>query len=73
MAQNYKYNKSIVEKFAIKGELSSDGKYITYIDADKDQRTITVDKCFSKFHGYPIELAIALKTEEDLSGDFEEE
>ena len=73
MAQNYKYNKSIVEKFAIKGELSEDGKTITYIDADKETRTISVEKCFDKFRGFPIELAIALKTAEDLSDEFEED
>lgn len=72
MAQNYKYNKSIVEKFAIKGELSEDGRIISYIDADKESKQISLDKCFSKFRGFPIELSIALKTEEDLSGEFEE-
>lgn len=71
--QNYKYNKTIIEKFTIKGELSDDGKMITYENGDKEEATISVQKCFEKFAGSPIALSIALKTDEDLSEEFEEE
>lgn len=73
MAQNYTYKKNIVEKFSIKGELSEDGKTISYINGDKEECEITVEKCFSKFAGQPIELSLALKTTQDLEDEFEEE
>lgn len=73
MAQNYTYKKNTTEKFNIKGVLSDDHKTIVYIDSEKEERTITVDKCFSKFGGLPIELNIAVKTIEDLEDEFEDE
>ena len=71
--QNYKYNKVTTKKFSIKGELSTDGKTITYVNGDKEEATIAVATCFAKFAGQPIELSLALKTDEDLSDEFEEE
>lgn len=73
MAQNYTYKKSAVEKFNIKGSLSDDCKTIIYIDGEKEEQLITVDKCFSKFGGMPIELTIAVKSTQDLEDEFEEE
>ena len=73
MAQNYKFNKTKTTKFTIKGDLSNDGKLIDYIDGDKAERTITIEKVFSKFCGQPIELSIAVKTDDDLTEKFEEE
>ena len=73
MAPNYKYNKVITEKFTIKGDLSTDGRTITYINGDKEEATISVVKCFEKFAGKPIDLALSLKIDEDLSEEFEEE
>lgn len=72
MAQNYKYNKNTTEKFTIKGELSENGKVITYVNADKQECRINVDTCFAKFCGEPIELTIAVKIDEDLSDEFED-
>lgn len=71
--QNYQYKKNTVTKFNIKGELSSDGRTIHYVNGDKEECTITVSKCFEKFAGEPIELTLALKTTEDLEDEFEEE
>lgn len=71
--QNYKYNKVTTEKFSIKGELSADGKMISYVNGDKEDAVISVEKCFEKFAGGPIELTLSLKTDEDLSEEFEEE
>jgi len=73
MAQNYTYKKNTTEKFNIKGLLSDDCKVITYIDGDKEEQTITVDKCFSKFGGMPIEFTLAIKSTEDLEDELEEE
>ena len=73
MAKNYTYKKNTVEKFNIKGDLSDDCKVINYIDGDKNEQTITVEKCFAKFAGMPIELTLALKTAQDLEDEFEED
>ena len=73
MSQNYKYKRSTTNKFSIKGELSDDGKEISYVDGDKEEKVISVDKCFSKFRGMPIEFSITLKTDEDLSEEYEED
>lgn len=73
MAQNYKYNQVTTKKFAIKGKLSDDGKTIFYVDGDKEERIIAVNKCFDKFNGQMIELTIAVKEDEDLTEEFEGE
>ena len=70
---NYKYNQITTTKFSIKGTLTNDGKGIKYINDDKDEKYITIDKCFSEFCGLPIELSISLKTEQDLSDEIEED
>ena len=70
---NLKYNKATTEKLAIKGLLSKDGKSIIYENADKENVTITIDKCFKMFAGQPIALILQLKTDEDLTKGFEEE
>ena len=71
MAQNYKYGKSVVEKFTIKGDLDESGKIIKYIDSNKDEKTITVERCLEKFRGFPIEFTVSIKTESDLSDEIE--
>jgi len=73
MAKNYKYNRIQNEKFNITGELSDDGKTITYINGDKDELTIDVAKCLSPFKGQSITLTIATKLDMDLSDEFEED
>lgn len=73
MAQNYKYNETKTKKFTIKGYLSGDGKNIDYVNADKEEKTIGVEKVFSKFGGQQIELTVAVKTDDDLTEEFEEE
>lgn len=70
---NLKYNKATTEKLAIKGFLSDDGNTIVYENADKDTVTITVDKCFKMFAGQEIMLTLQLKTDEDLTKEFEDE
>ena len=72
MAKNYTYNEKINKRFAIKGDLSTDGKEIYYTNSAKEETTISVDKCLSPFKGMTIELSIAMKTEEDLAKELEE-
>lgn len=64
--KGYSYNKNTVEKFAISGILSDDGKTITYITADGDDAAITIEKCFKNFCGKDIDFAIATKDSKKL-------
>ena len=71
MAKNYTYNEKVNKRFAIKGDLSTDGKEIYYTNSDKESATISIDKCLSPFKGMTIDLSIAMKTEEDLTKELE--
>ena len=67
MAANYKYEKTETIKFTIRGELSDDGKIIHYVNGDKEECEISLEKCFENFRGGEIILALSNKTTEDLS------
>lgn len=69
--KNYIYNNKSNLRFAIKGELSTDGETIYYTDSDKNEKEISVAKCFAKFCGMPVEISISSKTQEDLEDTFE--
>ena len=71
--RNPVYSRSLVDKFAIKGELSLDGKEITYIGNDNEQQTISVEKCLNPFRGEAIELQISVKMTQDLGAESEED
>ena len=65
MAKNMSYTRTTTDRFAVKGELSQDGKTIKYED-DKKEATIAVEKLFKPFCGGPVEFVIATKLKEDL-------
>lgn len=71
--KNYVYGVKSNRRFAIKGTLSADGKTISYVNSDKEEAEIALDKCFSAFRGMPIEVSITTKTEQDLAKGFEED
>lgn len=71
MAKNYVYNQKTNTRFAIKGDLSADGKTINYLNSDKDNATIALAKCFEPFKGQTIELSISVKENADLEELFE--
>lgn len=73
MAKNYSYTRSLTDKLAIKGELSEDGKTIKYIDENKEESIVSIDKCFEPFKSEFIELTIAVKMNQDLGDDSVEE
>ena len=72
MAKKLKYNQTTTTKFTINGTLSMGGDYITYVE-DENIINLPVEKCFAKFAGSEITLSISLKTDEDLSAEFNEE
>ena len=71
--QNYKYKKLVNSKFNIKGTLSEDGTYLTYINGDSEERTIDILDCFKPFRGEPLDVSISTKEEQDLTEGFEED
>lgn len=71
MAKNYVYNQKTNTRFAIKGELTFDGKTIQYENSDKEEATIALSKCFEPFKGKFIELSISVKENENLEDLFE--
>ncbi len=73
MAKNYVYNRTLTDKFSIKGVLSNDGKTINYINGEKEELEISVEKCLEPFKNEEITLSISIKQDQDLSDEFEEE
>lgn len=72
MAKNPNFIRNMVDKFAIKGHLSEDGRVITYINDDKEEAQIDIEKCLKSFRNEEIELTIAVKMSQDLSGSVED-
>lgn len=64
--RNPTYNKSIVEKFSIKGELSDDGKMIQFENSEKELEMKSVDDCFKPFRGQAVDITISMKSTQDL-------
>lgn len=71
--KNYTYNRATNEKFAIKGHLTADGTTIEYVNSDSEDATITLEKIFDVFKDTDINLTISVKSDVDLSEDFEAE
>lgn len=71
--QNYKYKKLVNSKFNIKGTLSEDGSFLTYINGDSEEKTIDILDCFRPFRGETLDVSISTKEEQDLTDEFEEE
>lgn len=67
--KNMKLEKTEIKKFTVKGTLSADGTIITYLDDDKVESEISVDKCFESFSGGEIQLSISNKVTEDLTDE----
>ena len=73
MASQLKYARTITDKFSVNGYLSENASEITYLDADKVERTISVKDCINMFAGNDISLTLSIKRDEELSLDVDEE
>ena len=71
--KNLNYKKSDIQKITVKGLLSTDGSFVTYIDDNKDERTIEVSKLFAPMLGKEIAFSLGLKEDEDCSKELEGE
>lgn len=71
--KNPTYNRSIVEKFSVKGQLSADGKEIEFINEDKETEVKSLLNMLKPFFGEFVDITVSTKTKEELEDDFEEE
>ena len=71
--KNPTYNRSIVEKFNIKGQLSNDGAEIEFINTDRETEVKSVLNMLKPFFGEFVEITVSTKTMQDLEDDSEEE
>ena len=60
------YTKNTVSKMSVKGTLSDDGTFITYLDEDKEEQNITVADCLRDFRGKEIAFSTSLTENIDL-------
>lgn len=51
---------------SVKGTLSDDGTFITYLDEDKEEQNITVADCLRDFRGKEIAFSTSLTENIDL-------
>lgn len=60
------YTRSVTDKMAIKGVLSSDCRVITYKDEDDVSREIAVTDCLAPFAGKEIDFSLTEKSSEEF-------
>ena len=70
--KNRKYERNTVDKISIKGILSDDCTYITFVNDDKEDEDVYLDKCFKPFAGHEITFSLSNKTTEDLEEELGE-
>ena len=66
MASQLKKTRTITDKLSVKGILSDDATFITYLDESKEEKEISLNTCLDDFKGCHIELNVSVKSEEDL-------
>lgn len=60
------FKRNITDKLSVKGVLSEDGTYITYIDENDVEQDVKVSDLLKAFINQPIEFGVSLKSDEDL-------
>ena len=73
MAKNLSFTRTMVDKLVVKGLLSEDGNDITYVNEDKEEVTVPVNKFLMNFKGLSVEISIADKQSMDLGDGSTEE
>ena len=60
------FKRNITDKLSVKGVLSEDGTFITYIDENDIEQEVKISDLFNAFKNQEIEFVVALKSDEDL-------
>lgn len=60
------FKRNITDKLSVKGVLSEDGIFITYIDENDIEQEVKISDLLNAFKNQEIEFGVALKSDEDL-------
>lgn len=66
MKSKLQFKRSTTDKLSVKGILSEDGTFITYIDENDVEQDVKVSDLLKAFINQPIEFGVSLKSDEDL-------
>lgn len=66
MKSQLSYTKKTDTKVTVKGTLSKDGTFITYLNEDKEDCEISIADCLRDFRGKEISFSTTLTENEDL-------
>lgn len=66
MKSKLSFKRNITDKLTVKGMLSEDATFITYIDECDTEQNIKVCDLLKSFINQPIEFCVSIKSDEDL-------
>lgn len=66
MAKQLSYKKTTTETISVKGVLNDSASAITYMNEDKEEVTIPVQKLLDKFASMGVSISIKTQTDEEL-------
>lgn len=60
------FKRNIVDKLSVKGILSEDGTFITYMDENDVEQDVKIADLLNTFKNQSIEFGVSLKSDEEL-------
>lgn len=60
------FKRNIVDKLSVKGILSEDGTFITYMDENDVEQDVKIADLLNAFKNQSIEFGVSLKSDEEL-------
>ena len=60
------FKRNIVDKLSVKGILSEDGTFITYMDENDVEQDVKIADLLNVFKNQSIEFGVSLKSDEEL-------
>ena len=66
MKSKLQFKRNIVDKLSVKGILSEDGTFITYMDENDVEQDVKIADLLNVFKNQSIEFGVSLKSDEEL-------
>ena len=66
MKSKLQLKRNIVDKLSVKGILSEDGTFITYMDENDVEQDVKIADLLNVFKNQSIEFGVSLKSDEEL-------
>ena len=66
MKSKLQFKRNIVDKLSVKGILSEDGTFITYMDENDVEQDVKIADLLNAFKNQSIEFGVSLKSDEEL-------